>query len=167
MHRLRWAAVALAGLAGLGGAGPARGAGPPPTEAHGTNFLLESQLDSNFCIEAANGTGEGRTLTLQQCLGADTQRWALPLNSDDTNLIVDSQGMCLDGRSTKANEGLPIPVAKCGSSKTWRFVVTSAGQLMTARRNLCLSIPGAASNAVVSLAPCDATRQGQLWSLAH
>jgi hypothetical protein len=167
MRRAALAALALASLVGVGDARQAHGASTPPTTAHGTNFLIKSQVDSNFCIEVANGTSEGRTITLQQCGGADTQRWALPLNSDDTNLIIDSQGLCLDGRFTKGDEGLPLPVAKCGPGKTWRFVFNSAGQLMTARRNLCLSVPGAASNAVVSLEPCDATRLGQLWALAH
>jgi Ricin-type beta-trefoil lectin domain len=167
MRRVGLAAIAFASLVGVGDAQQAHGASAPPTEVHGTNFLLKSQIDTNFCIEVENGTGEGRTITLQTCGGADTQRWALPLNSDDTNLIVDSQGLCLDGRFTKGDEGLPRSVAKCGPGKTWRFVINSAGQVMTARRNLCLSVPGAASNASVSLEPCDVTHPGQLWTLAH
>ena len=167
MRRVSLAAIALASLVGAGDARQALGASASPTGVHGTNFLIKSQIDSNFCIEVENGTGEGRTITLQTCGGADTQRWALPLNSDDTNLIVDSEGLCLDGRFSKGDEGLPLAVAKCGPAKTWRFIVTSAGQIMTARRNLCFSVPGAASNAVVSLAPCDVTRPGQLWSFGH
>lgn len=91
----------------------------------------------------------------------------MPLNSDDTNLMVDSEGLCLDGRFSKGDEGLPLSVGKCGTSKTFRFILNSSGQFMTARRNLCLSIPGAASNAVVSLAPCDVTQPGQRWTLTH
>ncbi len=95
------------------------------------------------------------------------RRWAFTWNADDTNLIVDSQGMCLDGRFRTANLGLAMPVAKCGFKEVWRFAYRSLGLIMNVKNNKCLSVPGAVSNAAVSLVTCDDTRQAQLWMLSH
>jgi hypothetical protein len=91
-------------------AAAADGGAATPTTAHGANFLVKSQLDSNFCIQVGSGINEGRTITLVQCGTADTQRWAFTWNADDTNSIVDTQGMCLDGRTRKGGDGLALPV---------------------------------------------------------
>ena len=161
--------TALADKEGTARAAGDAGAPPPatPTTARGANFLIKSQLDANFCVAVATGTNEGRTITLQQCSGADVQRWAFSLNADDTNPIIEAQGMCLDGRARKSGDGLPLPVAKCRFGDAWRFTMTASGLIKDVKNNKCLSIPGAASNAAVSLADCDETKKTQLWKLAH
>lgn len=175
----RFARFGLAGLAAAGvavallgaTAGPAQGqtdAGTtPPTTAHGVNFLVKTQLDTSFCVQVAAGTGEGRTITLQQCGGADTQRWAFTWNNDDTNVVVDSQGMCLDGRSRKGGDGLALPVQKCRFGDAWRYSYTSLGQIRDVRNGKCLQVSAAAANAPVTLVDCDSSKKNQLWILAH
>jgi hypothetical protein len=138
-----------------------------PTTAHGANFLVKSQLDATFCIQVGAGTNEGRTITLVACGTADTQRWAFTWNADDTNSIVESQGMCLDGRARKGGDGLALPVQKCRFNDAWRFTFTASGLIKDVKNNKCLSIPGAAANVAVSLADCDETKKTQLWKLAH
>jgi hypothetical protein len=166
--RIGFTAVALGVMAlttaaqGQGGA-PA----PPPSTIHGVNFLIKSQVDNTFCVQVASGTTEGRTITLQTCGAADTQRWAFSNNSDDTNLVLDSQGMCLDGRNRKGNDGLALPVQKCRFGDVWRWSYLSTGQIKDIRNGKCLQVPGAASNANVSLADCDPAKKTQQFLVTH
>lgn len=136
-----------------------------PTTAHGVNFLIKSQLDSTFCITVQDGTTEGRTISLQQCGGADQQRWVFSLNADDTSSILDNEGMCLDGRFHRGV--FQLPVAKCQGGSAWRFAITEAGLIQNERNGKCLSIPAASSGASIWLVDCDQTDLHQLWALAH
>lgn len=144
-----------------------RGPRAADTMGRGADFLIKSQLDPNFCIQVGTGTKPGRTIALQQCGLADVQRWTFTLNSDDTNFIVESQGMCLDGHLAPAEEGLPLQVARCKTTARWRFELTAVGLIRNVGSGLCLSIPGAASNANVSRATCDETKATQRWVLVH
>ena len=171
-HKMSLVASVMIVCGGVVVAGVARnasgaGAATVPTTIHGVNFMIQSQIDVNYCIQIDNGTQEGRALTLQQCQGQDTIRWALTDNADDTNFIVDSQGMCVDGHFKKANLGLSVTVAKCQTGRVWRFAYTGVGQLMDVQNKKCLSVPGAAANAMVSLQPCDQTMNGQMWRVTH
>jgi len=140
---------------------------PTPTAAHGANFQIKSQIDNNFCIAVAGGTNEGRLITLQQCGSADTQRWAFTWNADESNVIVESQGMCLDGRARKGGDGQSLPVQKCRFGDAWRFTVIASGLIKDLQNKKCLSVPGAAANAAVSLVDCDESKKNDLWKLAH
>lgn len=161
-------AVTLLGL----GSAPAQaqttdGGAPPPTTVHGANFLVKSQLDETFCINVAGGTAEGRTLSLAACSTADTERFAFTWNNDETNSVVDIQGMCVDARNRKANDGKPVQVMKCRFGDAWRFSFTAAGQIRDVKNGKCLAVPGAAANAAVVLVDCDATKKGQLWKVTR
>jgi|SoimicmetaTmtLPB_FD_contig_31_1881727_length_1223_multi_5_in_0_out_0_2 hypothetical protein len=139
-----------------------------PTTIHGVNFQIKTQFDTNFCIRVESGTTEGRTLTLQQCAAIDdAERWAFSLQVDDTNQILDSQGMCLDGRYRRANDGLPLPVAKCQSGPAWRFVYLGTGLIQNVKNGKCLFVAGAAANAPVWLKDCDTSFDGQRWLVTH
>lgn len=138
-----------------------------PSQVHGVNFLIKPQLDNFFCVQVESGGTEGRPITLQTCGNADTQRWALSNNSDGTNLILDSQAFCVDGDFHKGDEGIARTVRTCGFESTSRFVFTSAGLIRDVKNNMCLWVPGAASNANVSLKDCDETEINQRWSVAH
>ncbi len=162
------AAVAVLSVA----AGSAEGqltAAPTPTTStiHGVNFQIKTQVDQTFCIEVGSGTTEGRLITIQLCGLADTQRWAFLDNSDDTNVVADSQGMCLDSRSRNAGDGLALPVSKCKFTDIWRYVYTSQATIQDVRTGLCLQTSAAAANAAVSLATCDPTKKNQLWVVTH
>lgn len=131
------------------------------------NFLLESVVNTNFCIDDGPGFATGRALLLQSCTTVDTQRWALTDNADGTNALDDSQGMCVDTTGRTVGDGIAVAVFDCRFGMTQRFRYTVAGLVQAKGTNTCLSVPGAASNASVSLATCDATKTGQQWKLAH
>jgi len=137
-----------------------------PTTVHGVNFKIHSQIDFNFCIETANGTTEGRSVTLQICSGSDFQFFQLPLFDNGTNILVENQGLCLDGRLVN-----PLFLARkvyhCGSGDGFRFTVLSTGQIQGVKTGKCLQVPGAASNAVVSFDTCDETKPRQLWGFFY
>jgi hypothetical protein len=153
-----------ASVASLGSAGAA-GMPLPPSTAHGANFLFESVLDTNFCIDVAPGTTEGRAVTLSACLTADTERWALTENTDGTNAFIDSEGMCLDSTGHKLGDGNPLEVFDCGFRGHERFSYTVDG-LIQAKVG-CLSVQAAATGTAVSLAPCDNTSKHEMFKLAH
>src|SRR5581483_844594 len=175
LARIGFAAVIAGGMAMALLSGPlastaegqATDGGTPTSTVFGTNFLIKSQVDNSFCVQVASGTTEGRTITLQTCGSADTQRFAFSHNADETNVILDSQGMCLDGRSRKAGDGLALPVQKCRFGDALRWAYLASGQIKDVKNGKCLQVPGAANNASVSLADCDATKPGQKFLVAH
>ena len=138
----------------------------PPTQVFGVDFLLKSQIDTNFCMEVQNGTTPGRKITLQVCGGADQQRFVFTRYANNTNTIVENQGMCVDGHDHQATHYSPIPVRKCVESTAWHWTFLSTGQIKNAMNGECLWVPGAASNAAVHLDPCKATDKRDLWQLA-
>jgi hypothetical protein len=138
----------------------------PDSTAHGANFVVKSLLDTNFCIEVASGSGEGRSLTMQQCSSVDTQRWMLTWGSNGLNEMVDTQGMCVDVKGRKVNDGIAVVVVQCHHNRAEAVTFTSSG-LLDFKSGGCLSIGGAANDAMVSLATCDETKNGQLWKLTH
>ena len=137
-----------------------------PTQVRGMNFLIKSQVDNNFCINVENGGTEGRSVTLQTCSLSDFQRWAFPINSDDTNPIVEIEGMCINGRSVRPNSGLAVTVGKCGTGDEWHFVFTLSGHIQNVKNRKCLQVAGAVGGANVSLADCDDSNLNQLWTIA-
>lgn len=157
------AIVAVSGLA----QGQPKPPPDPPSTAFGMNFLIKSQADQAFCIQVTAGNTEGRTITMAQCGTVDNQKWMLTHNNDESNLIVDSVGMCLDGRSRKGGDGLALPVQKCRFAESWRFAYLATGQIRDDKNNKCLGITGAATGAPVALVDCDATKPTQKWSLGH
>lgn len=163
---VRAASVVLSlGLILAGTASGAKSAGGlPPTSIHGVSFQVRTLADTNFCIEADPGTSEGRPLTMQQCSAPDpTQHWALPWQTSGVNQVIDSQGMCLNVRGHRADDGLTFQVERCRANRAEFVTYTTTGLLQTARG--CLAIPGAATTAVITLAICDPSKPTQRWLL--
>src|SRR5262249_3609986 len=100
-----------------------------PTTAHGMNFLVKTQSDLTFCIQVEAGNTAGRSVSMAQCGTVDNQRWMLSNNSDETNLLIESTGMCIDGHFVKGNQGLAMTVGQCGTGDDWRFVYLGSGQI--------------------------------------
>jgi hypothetical protein len=137
------------------------------TTIHGVNFQIKSFADQNFCMQVESGVLPGRTITLQQCGAVDNQRWAFSLNQGTTNLILDSQGDCIDGRFHAGDEGMARPVNACRFSTEWKFVYLGSSLIEDIANGKCLAVPGAAANTPVSLADCDASKVGQRWLVTH
>jgi hypothetical protein len=161
------AAAVLVAPALNAGAATTADAVTTPTTAHGTNFLIKTQLDNGYCMEVASGTAPGRTIALMPCSNAEPQRWALTWNDDDTNLLVDTQGMCIDARLRTTSQGQAASVQRCRFGDAWRFTYTPVGQIQEVKNGRCLSVAAAAGSVPVVFAPCDETATGQLWRLAR
>jgi hypothetical protein len=136
-----------------------------PTTVHGTGFQLHSMLDTSFCIDVAPGAAEGRTVTLSQCTAATSQRWGFTWNADQTNLLVEAEGMCVDGRKPQA--GVAATVGYCRFADPWRYVFTAEGLVQNVKTGRCLTIPRAASGAAVYFDVCDITRTAQVWKISQ
>ena len=174
MSRSRTVAVLAAVIVAVGaavsvGTGPAASADTSaavvstPTTAHGTGFQVKNGLDFNFCIDVEPGATEGRPVTLQICSGVATQRWGFTWNADQTNTIVDTMGMCLDG--AKPQPGVASTVKLCKFGDPWRFTYSSTGLIQNVKTGLCLDVPRANSGAAVFFNPCDDTKLSQQWRL--
>ena len=150
-----------------GGAPPPPPAPPPPTTAHGTNFQVKNGLDNSFCMDIAGGATEGRTLSLSQCTAAASQRWGFTWNANDTNSIVETQGMCVDVRGRHAGDGIAIAAYKCHHADNQKFTFTATGHIQELKSGKCLSVPRAAAGVAVFLEDCDETKKQQSWKLAQ
>jgi len=145
--------------------GPAVDPAVTPTTNHGGAFLIQSQLDRNYCIQVDAGATPGRALSLQQCNSTlPTQRWTFTWNSDQSNLLVDDQGMCVQGR--KPQVGVPMTVDYCRFGSVYKFVYTSEGLIENVLTGQCLSIARAGSAAAVFFRPCDPTQKTDVWPIS-
>ena len=160
--------LALLAALALAAAGAALGARQllTATTIHGTEFQLETLVDQSFCVTSDNGTSEGREIRLQQC-GSSFGRFTFTDNSDGSNLIVDSQGMCLDGRVRPRDDGFPLKVVSCRFSDRFKWSYLANGEIQNALNGMCLRVPGAAANASVSLGTCDASDPRFRWLVTH
>ena len=134
-----------------------------PSSEHGAGLEIQSHLDSNFCIRVGDGATVGRSVTLAQCTVADVMRWTFTWNSDNTNLIVETQGMCLDGHYLSSRVGLPMRVVKCTTSNALHFTVSPAGHIIDVANNKCLFVPRAGAGARVFLVTCDSNIPNQVF----
>jgi hypothetical protein len=135
----------------------------PPSAAHGAGFLIHSQLDQNYCIATDGSTANDRNLTVQQCSPSSDQTWAFTWRADNLNQVVEWQGMCLK----TAPRGQPALVELCADSPSFRWTFTAAGLIQNQQNGACLTIPGAAANAVVTVENCKAANARDRWKLAH
>ena len=140
---------------------------PPPTTAHGTNFQVKNGLDNTFCVDVAGGVAEARALTLNPCTAAASQRWGFTWNANDTNSIIEAQGMCIDVRGRHAGDGVSVAVYKCHHADNQKFTFTPTGHIQELRSGKCLSVPRAGAGAAVFLEDCDETKKQQNWKLAQ
>lgn len=140
---------------------------PPPTTAHGTNFQVKNGLDNSFCMDIAGGATEGRALSLSQCTAAASQRWGFTWNANDTNSIIESQGMCVDVRGRHAGDGIAVAAYKCHHADNQKFTYTPTGHIQELKSGKCLSAPRAAAGVAVFLEDCDETKKQQSWKLAQ
>jgi hypothetical protein len=138
-----------------------------PSTAHGENFLFESEVDTNFCIDVQFGDTEGRQLTLGQCSTSPSQVWTLSYDVDNQNQMLDFEGMCVDARRRIAGDGIPLEVFKCANRASQKFSYTATGHLLELKSGNCLWVSGAVVGTAISLNACDDADKRQVWKLAR
>lgn len=136
---------------------------------HGVGFQMKTVLDETFCIGAnADTATEGRTVFIQKCTGAETQRWTFTDGADGSSVIVGSQGMCLDIRNHRSGDGTPIQLWRCHYGNNQRFRVTPTGRIREVQSGKCLTIgKTVADRAAVFIDECDEQRSQQTWRLVQ
>ncbi len=138
-----------------------------PSTAHGEAFQIKSQVDTTFCIDVAAGGTQGRKLSLSACAPYATERWTFTKNSDGSNLLVESQGMCVDTAGRKPGDGVSLKVENCNFLKSQRLRFTSVGRIQASGTATCLSIPRAAAGVAVFLETCSASNPRQRFKLGQ
>jgi hypothetical protein len=138
------------------------------TEPHGTNLIIKSTVDANFCVESASTGGpEGRTVYMSQCAVRDSQHWTFTWDAGNNSVIVSGEGLCLDIRGRKPGDGISVQIWKCHYGDNQRFTFTANGHIKELKSGKCLEIAQAAQNAAVFINDCAETKKQQIFSLAH
>ncbi len=138
-----------------------------PSTAHGEYFQLKSQKDSTFCIDVDPQGTPGRSLFLSVCTAALSQRWTFTSNADGSNLLVNSQGFCVDAVGRTPGDGVALQVNHCNFAKSQRLHFTDAGNIQIGGTKNCLSYPRPGSGAAVFLQACGSLTALEEFKLAQ
>jgi len=138
-----------------------------PSTAHGGGFQIETQKDTTFCIDVAPGGTPGSTLSLSMCAPYASQRWTFTSNADGSNLLVDSQGFCVDAAGRTPGDGVALQAVNCSFAKSQRLRFTSVGSIQIGGTKNCLSFPRPASGAAIFLDSCSNPLGVALFKLAQ
>lgn len=134
----------------------------PPGPA-GVNFTLHPDADQNFCL--SNITNDQLALSMQQCNTVDSQHWTFAQSKDDSSVIVDGSGQCLEAASKPNKLAQANP---CSFEAPEHFVYNeNNGQLRTVSGKLCLQDAQAADNAAVYFTTCVKGLVTQIWVIGH
>jgi hypothetical protein len=128
---------------------------------HGTNFSIHIITDENFCLETE---GDG-TILVSQCAVRDNQHWTFTENPDNTHVIVDGDGLCLDRGTGALNT--PVTSVPCTFGPSERFVYTTTGKFQQPGGTTCIAVSAAAQNAPVFNSTCGGTKDVKVFQLSH
>jgi hypothetical protein len=135
-------------------------------EPHGVNFMIKSDLDQGFCMDARGGEAkEGTQVFVWRCHGRENQRWTLTDGVDGQGAVIGIGGLCLDVRGRRSGDGTPIQLWKChyGDNQRFRFehdriVETHSGKCLTISHEI-------KEGAAVFIDDCGEHHRHQMWHL--
>ena len=133
-----------------------------PPGPQGTNFTIHTSADTNFCLSYV--AAEGRPTSIQPCADNDTQHWTWAQSADNSSVIVDGGGQCLEA-AAKANKD--AEVNPCTFLSPEHFLFKGAGQIETVSGKLCLEDAQATGDAAVSFVACVKGLPSQVWDLSR
>jgi hypothetical protein len=134
----------------------------PPGPA-GVNFTLHPDADQNFCV--SNVTGGQLALSIQECSPVDSQHWTFAQSVDNSSVIIDGNGQCLE---TAAKPNKPAQANPCSFQTPEHFVYKgNTGKIQTIKGNLCLQDAQAADNAALFFTTCVKGLVTQVWVIGH
>jgi hypothetical protein len=139
-----------------------------PDQPRGVNFVVKSDIDSNFCIQSYAASSTQTDLQVQPCNGAvDAQRWAFAWTASGPLVSLGSNGQCWDANTLI---GSPVAVVPCTFKSHERFVFTAAEQFQNVSGTRCLTVKKTGSflagGTAVLIDKCNGTT-GQTWLLGH
>lgn len=128
----------------------------------GENFTIHTSADPNFRF--TDIPQDGRPSSIAQCIVNDEMRFTFAATVDNTSVIVDGSGQCLQA-GKKPN--FFATFKPCAFSTPEQFVYKNSGQIETISGKLCLQDAQATQNAAVFFAPCVKELVTQIWQLGH
>jgi Ricin-type beta-trefoil lectin domain len=135
-----------------------------PPGPQGVNYTIHTSADPNFCFTNMPVPDLNRATSIQQCAANDTQHWTWAQSADNSSVLVDGGGQCLEA-AKKANK--LAQANPCTFLTPEHFLYTEQGQIKTVSGDLCLQDAQATSNAAVTFASCVKGLTTQIWMLGH
>jgi hypothetical protein len=134
-----------------------------PRSPQGVNFTLHTDADQEFCV--SNITGGQLGLSVQECSPVDSQHWTFAQSADNSAVIIDGSGQCLEA-AAKPNK--PAQANPCTFESPEHFVYKgNTGKIQTVKGNLCLQDAQAADNAALFFTACVKGLVTQVWVIGH
>jgi hypothetical protein len=152
-------------LTGAGAAVPATKIAPPGEQPNGSQLIIESQVDSNFCLANTPAPANPAYETsMSQCAAQPIQQWMFADAEDGSVVLIGNTGQCL-GLPSKV--GSPVTMTPCTFKGTERLFFTPTGQIESTSGKKCLEAAQAAQDALVYADTCQPNVRTQFWKLAH
>jgi hypothetical protein len=134
-----------------------------PAGPQGENFTVHTDADQGFCAEDVPSS-EATALSVQQCAARDTQRWTLAQSSDNSSVIIDDSGQCMEfGGAAMASAKL----TPCTFKTPEHFLYSATGQIETTNGKFCLQADQSAAGASIKMPKCVVGLVTQEWVLGR
>jgi hypothetical protein len=134
-----------------------------PPGPQGVNFTMHPDADQNFCV--SNITGGELALSIQQCGPVDSQHWTFAQSADNSSVLVDGNGQCLE---TASKPNKLAQINPCTFLSPEHFVYKeNTGKIQSVSGKLCLQDATAADNASLFFTACVKGLVTQVWVLGH
>ena len=131
-------------------------------EPAGENFTIHTSADPNFCF--SDIPEDGRPSSMAQCIVNDEMRFTFAETVENTSVIIDGSGQCLQaGKQPDYN----ATFKPCTFLTPEQFLYKNSGQIQTDSGKMCLQDAQATQNAAVFFAPCKKGLGAQIWQLGH
>jgi hypothetical protein len=144
-----------------------RGMGEHVAQVGGTNFMIRSGLNQQFCFDAkADRAADGTQVQLYSCSGREQQRWTFVDQPDAKIMITGIGGLCLDVRGRKAGDGTPLQLWQCANAPNQMFRHESDGRIREVGNGKCLTTTNLQNGSALTIDECDRNNGGQVWVLS-
>jgi hypothetical protein len=134
-----------------------------PPSPQGVNYTLHTDADQEFCV--SNVTGGELGLSIQECAANDAQHWTFAQSADNSAVLVDGSGQCLEAAAKPNKLAQANP---CTFQTPEHFLYKgNTGKIETVNGKLCLQDAQAASNAALYFTSCVKGLVTQIWVIGH
>jgi hypothetical protein len=137
---------------------------PPGLQPNGTDFVLHTYSDINFCLSQVPQPEGESPLSISQCALNSSQYWFFAQLPNGAVGIIDGTGQCLQN---VGGASLAVAVDPCTLSGKQQFFYTETGQVTTTNGKFCLEYAAASQNASVHMQKCSVGPNAQIWKLSH
>jgi hypothetical protein len=146
-----------------------RGMGEHVVPVGGTNLLIRSGLNQQFCFDMkADKAADGTQVWLYQCdPRKENQRWVFSDQPNGEITITGIGGLCLDVRGHKVGDGTPLQLWQCANQPNQKFRHENDGRIREVATGKCLTSANLSSGAPLTIDECDRGNGGQVWVISR